>query len=774
MILTGLLNMRVFRDVHRAYRRTQEGWERSPLLPYVALFLLQLKVIWGAWRYLDLTAGDTSSYYVYATLWMTDLGFNVAWSPLYTAFYGTLLALIDNVYAATVWHRLLIVFAASGLVLAVLRRLLPLGLAWLLAAWWVVLPANFGTAFEVHLFALVPVLAAWLTSLQPDSTRARGSALAILFAASILVRNELILATLAFGGVCLVWEIRNSRRDWTGGRGVARLAAYAIPVLAAALACVFVYTRSIAQFPSLWFFMREKHVVNMCQVYAFGYKQRHSDWQGDHWMQCQELMKAHFGEPLPSLWEMVRSNAGAVLEHFRWNLSLTPAGEQVSLFNATAGSVTPDYGEVNSGSYLALVLSIAMALIVLAGLTVLYKERRYWWSHWIRDRAQGWCAILSMVPVWIVVILTQRPRPSYLFSLSVFLMALVGMSVFVITRRLRWTRRLLPAVPILAVILLIAVPSYYGEPDRAGPRPLLEMYRRLSPFQDLIADSETVLLVSHFGFDIKHYLGLGLPPVIEYQSLQPVLSTRPLRALLDEQGVNLFYLDEALSDRLRSPIPRALLESTAWTDWKLLGSGDHTTGRWRLWARSPSNRSGSEPAREGGRRRSATAWIVPGGEGPAGVKLDRSDLAVHFQPGRFDPSVLVSGWSTPETWGVWSDGPEARVMLDPKRAESRAGHGGFILIARARSLVAPQHPRQLVDVFVNDTLVATWTFDVGDDLRDLERRARVPAALVAGRLPVTVTFTCRNPVSPVDLGVGRDRRRLGIALADLWLVPAGE
>jgi len=768
-----LLNAPVLRGVHRAYRGIQERWESSPLFPYVALFLLQLKVIWGAWRHLDLTGGDTSSYYVYATLWTTDRAFNVAWSPLYTFFYGTILGLIDSVYAATVWHRILIVFAASGLVLAVLRRLLPVGLAWLITAWWVVLPTTFGTAFEVHLFALIPVLAAWLTSLHANSPVARGGALAILFASSILVRNELVLATLAFGGVCLVWELRNPSRGLTGGRRLARLAAYAIPLMVVALACGFVYTRSIAQFPSLWFFMREKHVVNMCQVYAFGYKQRHSDWQGDHWTQCQDLMKAHFGEPLPSLLEMVRLNSWAVLEHVRWNLSLTPAGEQLALFNATAGTVTPDYGEVNSGSQLALVLSIAMALIVLAGLTVLYRERRYWWSHWIRDRALGWCAMLSMLPVWTLVIVTQRPRPSYLFSLSVFLMALVGMSVVVITWRWRWIRHLLSAVPVVACLLLIVVRPYYGESDLAGPRPLLEIYRRLSPFQDLIADSETVLLVSSYGFDVKHYLGLGRPPVIEYQSLQPARSTRSLRELLDEQGVNLFYLDEALSDRLRASIPPSLLESTVWSDWKLLGSGDHTTGHWRLWARSPSNHSRSEP--RAGRGGSGNAWIVRSSDRPAGVTVDQSDLAVHFQPGRFDPAVLVSGWSTPEIWGVWSDGSEARVVLDPKRAGSRADGGDLFLIARARSLVAPQHPRQLVDVFVNDVLVGTWTFDMNDDLQqDLERRARVPAAVVAGRVRLTVTFTCRNAVSPVDLGVGRDRRRLGIALADLWLVPAGE
>lgn len=575
----------VLQRLRSAYRRALERWERWPPLHYAALFLLQLKVLWGAWRHLDLTAGDTSSYYVYATHWATDLRVNIVWSPLYTAFYGTLLALFDNVYAATVWHRILIVFAASGLLLAVLRRLLPSGLAWLLAAWWVLLPVNFATAYEVHLFALIPTLAAWLTSLRADSPGARGAALAILFVASILVRNEFVLAALAFAGFCLVWEIRNPSHGLTGRQRLARLAAYTIPLLLATLICLAFYARSVVQFPSLWFYLREKHTLNMCQVYAFGYKQRHSDWQGDHWTQCGELMKARFGKQLPSLLEMLRANPRAVLEHFRWNLSLTPNGVQLSLFNAAAGRVTPDYGEVNAGSRRALVLSVAMALILLAGLALLYRERRYWWTHWIRDRALGWCAMLSMLPVWIVVILTQRPRPSYLFSLSAFLMALVGMSVFVIAWRWPWIRRFSPATLLLVGGLLIAVPPYYQQPGDAGPRRILELHQRLSPFQDLIASRETVLLVSHIGFEIRHYLGLGLPRVIEYQSLEPALSATSLQALLDEQGVNLFYLDEALIDRLRAFGPRPFLESTAWADWKLVGLGDHANDRWRLWAR---------------------------------------------------------------------------------------------------------------------------------------------------------------------------------------------
>jgi hypothetical protein len=153
------------------------------------------------------------------------------------------------------------------------------------------------------------------------------------------------------------------------------------------------------------------------------------------------------------------------------------------------------------------------------------------------------------------------------------------------------------------------------------------------------------------------------------------------------------------------------------------------------------------------------------------VRLYQTGMAVRFQAdSRLDPSVLEAGWSPREKWGVWSDGPEARLVLEPKVVERWTGPAGLLLIVRAQAFVGPKHPRQLVDVFVNDTSVALWTFELGDGV--LERRARVPAAAV--KLPLVVALRVRNPTSPDEQGIGGDPRRLGIGLTSLRLVPAGE
>jgi SAM-dependent methyltransferase len=162
------------------------------------------------------------------------------------------------------------------------------------------------------------------------------------------------------------------------------------------------------------------------------------------------------------------------------------------------------------------------------------------------------------------------------------------------------------------------------------------------------------------------------------------------------------------------------------------------------------NRSGLRPIP------SAVARRLSGFEG----------AVVQFQSGRVDPSVLRSGWSVPETWGVWSDGPEARLVLDPMPV--LVVNGDLLLIVRATAFTVPQYPHQLLDVLVNDMPLSLWTFKAGDG--SVERRARVPAPVVT--FPLIITFRLRNPISPAELGVSDDARRLGIGLIHLCLLPS--
>src|SRR5262249_44383567 len=132
------------------------------------------------------------------------------------------------------------------------------------------------------------------------------------------------------------------------------------------------------------------------------------------------------------------------------------------LFNATSGTTNPDYVlVVITRSSLALWLSVLVLAVWAAGLVFLVRERRSWWDFWLRERAFGWVAMLCVVAVAFVIIPAQRPRPSYLFSLSVYLMAGTGMFLFVLIsrfRRLAWLSR---GMPLVGLGLCMFVPGYY-------------------------------------------------------------------------------------------------------------------------------------------------------------------------------------------------------------------------------------------------------------------------------------------------------------------------
>ncbi|MFO0826426.1 MAG: hypothetical protein U0792_25455 [Gemmataceae bacterium] len=435
----------------------------SPWVAYPLLLLLQLKMIWGVWAVRDVTTGDTAYYFMEAWEWFTEGEIHLAWSPLYTAFYGSFLFVNSDPVWATFAHRVVIVLAAAFMVLAVMRQLLPAGIAWLCAAWWAVLPIVFNTLYEVHLFSAIPVLAAWWLLLTAKTPWRRAASLGLFAASTVLVRNELSVPTAVLGLVLVGYELRR----WRQGEGMRSVfAAYATAGVAVVGLCFAAYETSRIKYPLLAQFMQEKHTLNMAQVYAFGYQQRHPEWTASPWTESGGLMAEHFGKPLLTLREMIAANPRAVAEHFAWNVSLTPNGLQLLLFNRVAGSVIPDY-DLSLGSRMndwrGAVLGVAVLTLWGVGFALLWRGRREWWQNWLSARSLGWVAMFAVATAVPLIILTQRPRPSYLFTFAVLLMAITGMCLHISTTRWRLAERLRSIVPLLMVGLVLFVPRYFTQ-----------------------------------------------------------------------------------------------------------------------------------------------------------------------------------------------------------------------------------------------------------------------------------------------------------------------
>lgn len=477
---------RSVRAIAEAVRATITAAIAAPWFAYTTILLLQLKCIWGIWKYRDLTPGDESVYYNLAYLWFTEGAVALPWSPLYTAFYGTLMYISPHPYVVTTLHRVLVVLALAVLVLAVMRQLLPSEIAWLTTAWWVVLPINYDAAVTLHLFAVIPVLVSWLLVLWRPSPWPRGSALGVLILTTVLVRQEYVLAVIALALVCAWGERRGQRRSLH-----AYLAGYGVPLLVTLTAITFFFSRSL--YPpcvDVTTAARFKHAMNMCQVYAYGFQQRHPEWTRSPWTECSGLMDHAFGKPNPSFTEMIRSNPRAVLVHFLWNLSLVPSGLQLLLFNGISGSTSPDYTQV-AHSRMAGWLSLALLSVWVLALSLRYRDRHGSWERWL--------PITSVWPVALLVILTQRPRPAYLFVDGLGVMALTGLCCVVISRRLPALPNFQPLMPAVALGLILVVPGRYD--SVSGARPLLELYEQMAPFRIEPKDAE-----GPYSMEIRGYI----------------------------------------------------------------------------------------------------------------------------------------------------------------------------------------------------------------------------------------------------------------------------
>jgi hypothetical protein len=508
-----------------------------PGVAYPAIAALQLKIVWGMWLYRDLTFGDTASYYRQALKWVRTLRGSLSWSPLYTAFYGAFAGIFGDPYAATTLHRLGIVLVLALLVLALARQFLPPGLAWLAAAWWCALPIGFDSLYEVHLFAAVPVLAAVAAIRWRPGPVGRGIALALLGAATVLVRNELSLVVLLLGGSCFAWEVRRWRRGEPGRR---LLASYGAPAAAAALIVLAFASRDSD--PSLRDSLDGKHRLNVCQVYAFGYQQRHPEWTANPWIACEALMTRDFGAAQPTFLEAFRRNPAAMGEHLWWNARMIPAGLQALLFNVAAPGPNPDYVPIPESPLAWPLTAAAAGTLLLGGLLALRERRSEPVPIW-SDAAWSWVAMVSVGAVGVVVMLTQRPRPSYQLALGVFLRILLVLSAARVVRGLG-AERVDRAAMAGAVAAMLLVPPHWNR--EAASRPLLRALRRLEPFRALLVRPGSALASAGYPFELCSYLALPKScravPLLDLPG--GAETGAALSLALDDRGVTVVYADE--------------------------------------------------------------------------------------------------------------------------------------------------------------------------------------------------------------------------------------
>lgn len=567
-----------------------------PWFAYATILLLQLRRMWNLWNYRDLSGGDTAAYFEDAHSWFAHHLGNFAWSPLYTWFYGLWLRLTPDAAVVTWMHRLAIALMAAALVLAVLRRMLPAPAAWLMAAWWAVLSINFDTVFEVHLFSVLPLLLAWWAILALPGAWGRGTAIALLVLSGLLVRNESMGAAAVLVVICAIAEWRRSKRHQTNvtrPHAFSRVLPYLLPLVLTLAICAWFYQHSYVKGPGLAQELHDKHVVNMGQVYAVGYLQRHPEWPQNPWQEFGPLCQRVFGVQQPTLWQMIGHNPAAYARHVLWNYSLLPSGLQIMLFDATSGSRNPDYFAGRLNRRYPIVLSAIVLAILIAGAIVFGRDRRDGWQTLICPTRWGWAVMAGVAAVALLLVVpTQRPRPSYLFGLTVILMCLVGMALTVLLGRRRWMKQLAPLMPIVMIALPFCVPSAYGTPDRHGSRPLYDDYERLVPYQYLISNPD-VKFLGLFASETQAYVGLGTGAADrckDYTEFARLRAGQSLASFLQQNNIAVFEWGGQQQFLLESKHPgllRDFLDSAGASGWRLIGMQQDRREPWLLFQRTP-------------------------------------------------------------------------------------------------------------------------------------------------------------------------------------------
>ncbi len=572
-----------------AIRLRLERLAGSAAFAYGSIFLIQSKLLWGIWQYRDLSSGDTPSYFVSASRWADSFALDAAHYPLYAFAWGSMQWLVSDPYAVTIAHRVVIALAASLLVLAVLRRLLTPGIALVLAVWWTVLPINYDNLYELHLFSLLPGLAAVLIALSGSGLRMRSGVFAVLLASTVFLRTETMIALAIWTAAWILYEVRQ-RREGEATPPARLIRAFGYPVLVVAVLGVAVVANDPKGGDALAR-INHRQAVNVCQNYAFGYEQRHDDYRASPFAGCGPLAVREFGDERPLLIEAIRANPGAMGEHFLWNAGLVPYGLELMLFDRISAGAdrNPDYVEVKTGSTASLVGLICLAAFVVGGLVLLWRDRRRWWESWVRERAWGWLALGSLAITAAIVMIWQRPRPSYLFALTVLILAVAGMSAMAYADRWPGLGRLRALPPLLAVLVLVVVPPHYG-PDYQTPqlgrpdRPMKAMVDRLYPFRSDLRGGGAGLLAT-YASPVCPYLGGARPcKAISWKGILNRPKETSVLEALDARRVDYIYAD---TDDLVDPTMRELLTGLAPSEWRRL-SPPSSGQDWLLLARGPA------------------------------------------------------------------------------------------------------------------------------------------------------------------------------------------
>jgi lysophospholipase L1-like esterase len=148
------------------------------------------------------------------------------------------------------------------------------------------------------------------------------------------------------------------------------------------------------------------------------------------------------------------------------------------------------------------------------------------------------------------------------------------------------------------------------------------------------------------------------------------------------------------------------------------------------------------------------------------IPLIQLGQVIPFGKGQIGSEYLINvagfsaegwGWTYPETWGAWSEGSKAKIVMPlPKNYSSKS----LSLQLNLRALLSPSHTKQRVTVLVDGQTTQEATLSKGD-----QNMIEIPLKYLAPKQEfVTLEFKLPDAVTPKAIGLGDDSRQLAIGI----------
>jgi hypothetical protein len=143
---------------------------------------------------------------------------------------------------------------------------------------------------------------------------------------------------------------------------------------------------------------------------------------------------------------------------------------------------------------------------------------------------------------------------------------------------------------------------------------------------------------------------------------------------------------------------------------------------------------------------------------------------LYFSTGKNGEHLTSNGWSHTESWGVWSQNNTASVILGLPSDSPLADYE--ISITAQGFTVEGRHPKQNVDLIINNKIVGSLVYDSSIAEVKVFKISKEQIYAAKSKYGILeIKFRINNAISPSDLGLSGDTRKLGIGLISMQIKP---